>query len=128
MCDIPETPRNPCRMSCGQYGQLNVSSCQCQCKRGYTGRFCQGESGSARFLLAGFTSPSTLSCLNMCCILVRCSVQCVHGRYKEEECSCLCDVGYGGAECAGDELTVTLVVIPHPEKSIFPFAFCVLTL
>ncbi|KAB5575171.1 hypothetical protein PHYPO_G00217800 [Pangasianodon hypophthalmus] len=67
-----ETPRNPCRMSCGQYGQLNVSSCQCQCNRGFTGRFCQ----------------------------VRCSVQCVHGRYKEEECSCLCDVGYGGAECA----------------------------
>ncbi|KAK3570460.1 hypothetical protein QTP86_019461, partial [Hemibagrus guttatus] len=67
-----ETPRNPCRMSCGQYGQLNVSSCQCQCKRGFTGRFCQ----------------------------VRCSVQCVHGRYKEEECSCLCEVGYGGAECS----------------------------
>ncbi|XP_066541609.1 C-type lectin domain family 18 member C-like [Hoplias malabaricus] len=67
-----ETPRNPCRMSCGQHGRLNVSSCLCHCHRGFTGRFCQ----------------------------VRCSVQCVHGRYKEEECSCLCDVGYGGAECS----------------------------
>uniref|UniRef100_A0A8C9RG95 C-type lectin domain family 18 member A n=1 Tax=Scleropages formosus TaxID=113540 RepID=A0A8C9RG95_SCLFO len=67
-----ETPRNPCRMSCGQHGRLNVSTCQCHCATGFTGRFCQ----------------------------VRCSVQCVHGRYKEEECSCLCDVGYGGAECA----------------------------
>ncbi|MBN3316617.1 CL18A protein, partial [Atractosteus spatula] len=67
-----ETPRNPCRMSCGLHGRLNVSSCQCQCAPGFTGRFCQ----------------------------VRCSVQCVHGRYREEECSCVCDVGYGGAECA----------------------------
>uniref|UniRef100_A0A3B4DBT3 C-type lectin domain-containing protein n=2 Tax=Pygocentrus nattereri TaxID=42514 RepID=A0A3B4DBT3_PYGNA len=77
-----ETPRNPCRMSCGQHGQLNISSCQCHCAPGFTGRFCQ----------------------------VRCSVQCVHGRYKEEECSCLCDVGYGGAECA--------------EKLSFPYHSC----
>uniref|UniRef100_A0AAY5JXB0 C-type lectin domain-containing protein n=1 Tax=Esox lucius TaxID=8010 RepID=A0AAY5JXB0_ESOLU len=67
-----ETPRNPCRMSCGQHGRLNVSSCLCHCRPGFTGRFCQ----------------------------VRCSVQCVHGRYKEEECSCQCDVGYAGPECA----------------------------
>ncbi|MBN3297902.1 CL18A protein, partial [Amia calva] len=67
-----ETPQNPCRMSCGAHGHLNVSSCQCQCHPGFTGRFCQ----------------------------VRCSVQCVHGRYKEEECSCVCDKGYGGAQCA----------------------------
>ncbi|KAM4631322.1 C-type lectin domain family 18 member A-like [Polymixia lowei] len=67
-----ETPRNPCRMSCGQHGHLNMSSCKCQCGPGFTGRFCQ----------------------------VRCSVQCLHGRYREEECSCQCDVGYGGAECA----------------------------
>ncbi|XP_064869191.1 C-type lectin domain family 18 member A-like isoform X1 [Oncorhynchus nerka] len=67
-----ETPRNPCRMSCGQHGRLNISSCQCHCGPRFTGRFCQ----------------------------VRCSVKCVHGRYKEEECSCKCDVGYGGAECA----------------------------
>ncbi|KAJ8343371.1 hypothetical protein SKAU_G00307000 [Synaphobranchus kaupii] len=67
-----ETPRNPCRMSCGQNGQLNVSSCQCRCSPGFTGRFCQ----------------------------VRCSVQCVHGQYREDECSCVCDVGYGGAQCA----------------------------
>ncbi|XP_054474452.1 C-type lectin domain family 18 member A-like [Anoplopoma fimbria] len=69
LCEIP---RNPCRMSCGQHGHLNISSCKCLCDRGFTGRLCQ----------------------------VRCSVQCVHGRFKEEECSCLCDVGYGGAECA----------------------------
>ncbi|GAB1293663.1 C-type lectin domain family 18 member A [Apodemus speciosus] len=31
---------------------------------------------------------------------VRCSVQCVHGRFRKEECSCICDVGYGGAQCA----------------------------
>ncbi|TNN87421.1 C-type lectin domain family 18 member A [Liparis tanakae] len=37
-------------------------------------------------------------------------VQCLHGRFKEEECSCLCDVGYGGAECA--------------EKVQFPFHSC----
>uniref|UniRef100_A0A3B3B9L0 C-type lectin domain family 18 member A n=1 Tax=Oryzias melastigma TaxID=30732 RepID=A0A3B3B9L0_ORYME len=67
-----EVPKNPCRMSCGQHGHLNVSSCKCKCDVGFTGRFCQ----------------------------VRCSMQCVHGRFKEEECSCLCDVGYGGAECA----------------------------
>ncbi|XP_048825507.1 C-type lectin domain family 18 member A-like [Brienomyrus brachyistius] len=77
-----ETPRNPCRMSCGQYGQLNASTCQCHCAAGFTGRFCQ----------------------------VRCSVQCVHGRYREEECSCVCHVGYGGAECA--------------EKLQFPFHSC----
>ncbi|KAK2920252.1 hypothetical protein Q8A73_002456 [Channa argus] len=71
LCEIP---KNPCRMSCGQHGQLNISSCKCSCEPGFTGRFCQ----------------------------VRCSVQCVHGRFKEEECSCLCDVGYGGAECAGN--------------------------
>ncbi|XP_041123348.1 C-type lectin domain family 18 member C-like isoform X1 [Polyodon spathula] len=69
LCEIP---RNPCRMSCGLHGRLNISSCHCECAPGFTGRFCQ----------------------------VRCSVQCVHGRYREDECSCVCDVGYGGAECA----------------------------
>ncbi|XP_056135328.1 C-type lectin domain family 18 member A-like [Lampris incognitus] len=77
-----ETPKNPCRMSCGQHGQLNISTCKCHCDPGFTGRFCQ----------------------------VRCSVQCLFGRYKEEECSCLCNVGYGGAECA--------------EKLQFPFHSC----
>ncbi|KAK1330452.1 hypothetical protein QTO34_010641 [Cnephaeus nilssonii] len=67
-----EVPRNPCRMSCRNDGQLNVSTCHCHCPPGYTGRFCQ----------------------------VRCSMQCVHGRFREEECSCVCDVGYGGAQCA----------------------------
>ncbi|CAL8243416.1 unnamed protein product [Lota lota] len=69
LCEIP---KNPCRMSCGHHGRLNVSSCKCQCDPGFTGIFCQ----------------------------VRCSVQCVHGRYREEECSCQCDLGYGGPECA----------------------------
>uniref|UniRef100_A0A8D2ZFZ8 C-type lectin domain-containing protein n=1 Tax=Scophthalmus maximus TaxID=52904 RepID=A0A8D2ZFZ8_SCOMX len=72
LCEIP---RNPCRMSCGQHGHLNMSSCKCKCDAGFTGRL-------------------------LVCFSVRCSVQCVHGHFKEEECSCLCDVGYGGAECA----------------------------
>ncbi|XP_045389921.1 C-type lectin domain family 18 member A isoform X2 [Lemur catta] len=42
-----------------------------------------------------------LSPLPSCPVLaVRCSVRCVHGRFREEECSCVCDVGYGGAQCA----------------------------
>uniref|UniRef100_A0A3B3V6M5 EGF-like domain-containing protein n=1 Tax=Poecilia latipinna TaxID=48699 RepID=A0A3B3V6M5_9TELE len=69
LCEIP---KNPCRMSCGQHGRLNLTSCKCKCGLGFTGRFCQ----------------------------VRCSMQCFHGRFEEEECSCVCDVGYGGAECA----------------------------
>ncbi|XP_037062172.1 C-type lectin domain family 18 member A isoform X1 [Peromyscus leucopus] len=67
-----EVPRNPCRRSCRNHGHLNISTCLCHCPPGYTGRYCQ----------------------------VRCSVQCVHGRFREEECSCICDVGYGGAQCA----------------------------
>uniref|UniRef100_A0A8B9MQH1 C-type lectin domain family 18 member A n=1 Tax=Accipiter nisus TaxID=211598 RepID=A0A8B9MQH1_9AVES len=67
----PEVPRNPCRMSCRNSGHLDMSSCQCVCPPGYTGRYCQ----------------------------VRCSGQCLHGKFRKEECSCLCDVGYGGAEC-----------------------------
>ncbi|NXN69347.1 CL18A protein, partial [Himantopus himantopus] len=67
----PEVPRNPCRMSCRNGGRLDMSSCQCACPPGYTGRYCQ----------------------------VRCSGQCLHGKFRKEECSCLCDVGYGGAEC-----------------------------
>ncbi|XP_069724402.1 C-type lectin domain family 18 member A-like [Phaenicophaeus curvirostris] len=66
-----EVPRNPCRMSCRNGGSLDMSSCQCVCPPGYTGRYCQ----------------------------VRCSGQCLHGKFRKEECSCLCDVGYGGAEC-----------------------------
>ncbi|KAM3665273.1 C-type lectin domain family 18 member A-like [Ammospiza nelsoni] len=66
-----EVPRNPCRMSCRNSGRLDMSSCQCTCPPGYTGRYCQ----------------------------VRCSGQCLHGRFRKEECSCLCDPGYGGAEC-----------------------------
>ncbi|NWW51586.1 CL18A protein, partial [Pedionomus torquatus] len=66
-----EVPRNPCRMSCRNGGSLDMSSCQCACPPGHTGRYCQ----------------------------VRCSGQCLHGKFRKEECSCLCDVGYGGAEC-----------------------------
>ncbi|KAM9607405.1 LOW QUALITY PROTEIN: C-type lectin domain family 18 member C-like [Trichechus inunguis] len=66
-----EVPRNPCRMSCQNHGHLNVSTCHCHCPPSYTGRYCQ----------------------------VRCSVRCVHGRFREEECSCICDVGFGGAQC-----------------------------
>ncbi|NXY63446.1 CL18A protein, partial [Callaeas wilsoni] len=66
-----EVPRNPCRMSCRNSGHLDMGSCQCACPPGYTGRYCQ----------------------------VRCSGQCLHGKFRKEECSCLCDAGYGGAEC-----------------------------
>ncbi|XP_032303067.1 C-type lectin domain family 18 member C-like isoform X5 [Coturnix japonica] len=38
-----EVPRNPCRMSCRNGAHLNVSSCQCVCAPGYTGRFCQAR-------------------------------------------------------------------------------------
>uniref|UniRef100_A0A8D2NXU9 C-type lectin domain family 18 member A-like n=1 Tax=Zosterops lateralis melanops TaxID=1220523 RepID=A0A8D2NXU9_ZOSLA len=38
-----EVPRNPCRMSCRNSGRLDMSSCQCTCPPGYTGRYCQGE-------------------------------------------------------------------------------------
>lgn len=40
---------------------------------------------------------------------VRCSGQCLHGRFRKEECSCLCDAGYGGAEC-GSESAPTCVL------------------
>lgn len=44
-----------------------------------------------------------LSTIPSCPILaVRCSVQCVHGRFREEECSCVCDLGYEGAQCASE--------------------------
>uniref|UniRef100_A0A672HHP0 C-type lectin domain family 18 member A n=1 Tax=Salarias fasciatus TaxID=181472 RepID=A0A672HHP0_SALFA len=74
-------PRNPCRMSCGPHGHLNVSSCKCRCDVGFTGRFCQ----------------------------VRCSGRCLHGRFKAEECSCLCDVGYGGPDCKRFSFPLTAV-------------------
>ncbi|XP_075881869.1 C-type lectin domain family 18 member A-like [Nelusetta ayraudi] len=67
-----EVPRNPCRMSCGRHGHLNISTCKCKCEPGFAGRLCQ----------------------------VRCRIKCVHGRFREEQCSCVCDAGYGGAECA----------------------------
>uniref|UniRef100_A0A8B9S6K1 EGF-like domain-containing protein n=1 Tax=Apteryx owenii TaxID=8824 RepID=A0A8B9S6K1_APTOW len=70
-----EVPRNPCRMTCRNSGHLNMSSCQCTCPPGYTGRYCQ----------------------------VKCSVQCLHGKFRKEECSCLCDIGYSGAECGSAE-------------------------
>ncbi|KFV13865.1 C-type lectin domain family 18 member A, partial [Pterocles gutturalis] len=60
-----EVPRNPCRMSCRNRGRLNMSSCQCACPSGYTGRYCQ----------------------------VRCNGQCLHGKLRREECCCLRDAG-----------------------------------
>lgn len=39
---LSEVPMNPCRMSCGQHGRLNFSSCKCECDPGFTGRLCQG--------------------------------------------------------------------------------------
>lgn len=39
---LSEVPMNPCRMSCGQHGRLNFSSCKCECDAGFTGRLCQG--------------------------------------------------------------------------------------
>lgn len=44
---FPEVPRNPCRMSCRNSGRLDMSSCQCTCPPGYTGRYCQGERARA---------------------------------------------------------------------------------
>lgn len=41
---LSEVPRNPCRMSCGPNGRLNLSSCKCECGPGFTGRLCQGTS------------------------------------------------------------------------------------
>uniref|UniRef100_A0A8C9MS14 EGF-like domain-containing protein n=1 Tax=Serinus canaria TaxID=9135 RepID=A0A8C9MS14_SERCA len=38
-----EVPRNPCRMSCRNSGRLDMSSCQCTCPPGYTGKYCQGK-------------------------------------------------------------------------------------
>ncbi|XP_073459990.1 C-type lectin domain family 18 member A-like [Aquarana catesbeiana] len=66
-----EVPRNPCRISCRNYGRLNTTNCQCHCAPGYTGRYCQ----------------------------MRCGSRCVHGRFREDECSCVCRAGYGGEEC-----------------------------
>ncbi|XP_065781066.1 C-type lectin domain family 18 member A-like isoform X1 [Muntiacus reevesi] len=113
-----EVPRNPCRMSCRNHGQLNVSTCHCRCPPGYTGRYCQGEGTWSRVghpLLPpaqrcqrAQRSPGQVFLLGLAAVhiprtpilAVRCSVQCVHGRFREEECSCVCDVGFGGAQCA----------------------------
>ncbi|XP_067847352.1 C-type lectin domain family 18 member A-like isoform X2 [Heptranchias perlo] len=43
-------------------------------------------------------------------LCVRCSMQCIHGKYRDEECSCICNVGFGGAFCG--------------EKLEFPFHTC----
>ncbi|POI23753.1 hypothetical protein CIB84_012499, partial [Bambusicola thoracicus] len=104
-------PRNPCRMSCRNGAHLNVSSCQCVCAPGYTGRFCQ-----AYFLAS---------------LAVRCSVRCLHGKFRQEECSCLCDAGYGGAECgsewglcpAGGSLCPSTHLRPPVPAARVPFPF-----
>lgn len=103
-----------------------MSSCQCRCNRGFTGRFCQGECGSAQFPLT-FTHAGGVN-VACRCVSVRCSVQCVRGRYKEEECSCLCDVGYGGAECAGEELTFILrgkFFLSYGTRSVIGKKLCI---
>uniref|UniRef100_H3ALY4 SCP domain-containing protein n=1 Tax=Latimeria chalumnae TaxID=7897 RepID=H3ALY4_LATCH len=61
------------------------------------------------YLSVSIHVPISTSYLHRLCP-VRCSVQCIHGRYKEEECSCQCHVGYGGAECR--------------ERLRFPFHIC----
>uniref|UniRef100_A0A8B9Z8W0 EGF-like domain-containing protein n=1 Tax=Buteo japonicus TaxID=224669 RepID=A0A8B9Z8W0_9AVES len=50
-----EVPRNPCRMSCRNSGHLDMSSCQCVCPPGYTGRYCQGERGIHCVCPPGYT-------------------------------------------------------------------------
>lgn len=47
---LSEIPKNPCRMSCGQHGHLNVSSCKCRCDPGFTGRLCQGTAHHRKHL------------------------------------------------------------------------------
>ncbi|XP_069408455.1 C-type lectin domain family 18 member A isoform X2 [Ovis canadensis] len=99
-----EVPRNPCRMSCRNHGLLNVSTCHCLCPPGYTGRYCQDQTKDAtehRGVPGGCSCWGWHPCTSSAPILaVRCSVPCVHGRFREEECSCVCDVGFGGAQCA----------------------------
>ncbi|NXA42815.1 CL18A protein, partial [Eudromia elegans] len=92
-----EVPRNPCRVACRNGGHLNVSSCQCACPHGYTGRYCQGERGGRAVGAVGAVGAGADAAARPA---VRCSVQCLHGRFRREECSCLCDAGYGGARCA----------------------------
>uniref|UniRef100_UPI00358EAD8E C-type lectin domain family 18 member A-like isoform X2 n=1 Tax=Myxine glutinosa TaxID=7769 RepID=UPI00358EAD8E len=67
-----EIPQNHCRMNCGHNGQLNTKTCKCECVPAYSGKYCE----------------------------VKCIRHCVHGRYREEACSCLCDSGFGGQTCA----------------------------
>ncbi|XP_040183712.1 C-type lectin domain family 18 member C [Rana temporaria] len=90
-----EVPRNPCRISCRNYGRLNTTNCQCHCAPGYTGRYCQ----------------------------VRCGSRCVHGRFREDECSCVCRAGYGGEECTGNTIApnyMSLSVITEKLQSSAP--------
>jgi len=48
---LTEIPKNPCRISCGQNGRLNISSCKCKCDLGFTGRFCQGTTNKTESIL-----------------------------------------------------------------------------
>ncbi|NXE85207.1 CL18A protein, partial [Cochlearius cochlearius] len=91
------------RCPCAHSGAARActSSAQCTRLRGRCGMGssvrCPGAAAQAQLGRAGAAEPpaSQRSVLPA----VRCSGQCLHGKFRKEECSCLCDVGYGGAEC-----------------------------
>lgn len=64
-------------------------------------------------------------------LAVRCSMRCLHGKFRQEECSCLCDAGYGGAECgsewglcpAGGSLCPSTHLRPPVPAARVPFPF-----
>ncbi|NXQ83332.1 CL18A protein, partial [Nyctibius grandis] len=64
-----------------QRGQLGAAPCRAPRAR-------PGQTGPAEPPSSRGPSPA-----------VRCSGQCLHGRLRTQECSCLCHAGYGGAEC-----------------------------
>ncbi|KFQ16411.1 C-type lectin domain family 18 member A, partial [Leptosomus discolor] len=91
-----EVPRNPCRMSCRNNGRLNMSSCQCACPPGYTGRYCQVP-----------------ACTR--------SVQCMHTQGRCSACMCM-DSALHGPGSAG---TGTHLHLPVSLAKIrFPFHAC----
>lgn len=63
-CLPSEVPRNPCRMSCGRHGHLNISTCKCHCEPGYAGRLCQGAIKTEPFLIVQCIVAPSISSLN----------------------------------------------------------------